>query len=178
MPILRRKNEDGTWSIISSSKNKSGMTADGGFAGGKDATARAGAAIGYQAEATVDAIQLGSGTNNAEKSLQVYDKQLMNSNGMIPFARYAKFVQGTSPNTLQENVVANNHIVYSETGDINPGSVIIMPVLRSGLQLVTSVRYHNGNTMIQVTRPVGMEINSTISDYYVDYWIFSQTPSE
>ncbi|HIU48791.1 MAG TPA: hypothetical protein IAB04_05460 [Candidatus Avimonoglobus intestinipullorum] len=80
-------------------------TADGGFAGGNDATAESGGAVGSGAiagdgfaggknaatkdadEAGIDAIQLGTGTNSVPKSLQVYDYQLMDADGNVPLAR-------------------------------------------------------------------------------------------
>ena len=80
-------------------------TADGGFAGGNDATAESGGAVGSGAiagdgfaggknaatkdadGAGIDAIQLGTGTNSVPKSLQVYDYQLMDADGNVPLAR-------------------------------------------------------------------------------------------
>ena len=57
----------------------------GGGAVGFDAESGMGFAGGTSAKATAqDAIQLGTGTNNVEKTLQVYDYQLMDANGHIP----------------------------------------------------------------------------------------------
>ena len=79
-----------------------GALSTGGFAGGRDAKATSGGAVGYGASADagfsggygakvanngtdeapeyIDAIQLGSGTNNTEKSLQIYDDNIYNAN--------------------------------------------------------------------------------------------------
>lgn len=56
-----------------------------GFAGGRDACT-----ITYdesREEIYIDAIQLGTGTNSTEKTLQVYDYTLMNADGTIPSER-------------------------------------------------------------------------------------------
>lgn len=58
--------------------------AGAGFSGGKDA--KAATQSGYSTK-FIDAIQLGSGTNSTEKSLQVYEYQLMGADGKIPFER-------------------------------------------------------------------------------------------
>jgi hypothetical protein len=55
--------------------------AGNGFAGGQNAKAIDGAGEG------IDAIQLGSGTNNTQKTLQVYSYRLMNADGSIPLER-------------------------------------------------------------------------------------------
>ena len=56
------------------------ITGDG-FAGGM------GAQTVNSAKEGIDAIQLGTGTNNNEKTLQVYSYQLMDANGNIPIER-------------------------------------------------------------------------------------------
>ena len=65
-----------------------------GGAVGDNAKAGAGFAGGKYARATdanndegIDAIQLGTGTNSAPKTLQVYSHQLMDANGKIPLER-------------------------------------------------------------------------------------------
>ena len=66
-----------------------------GGAAGQGAIAGDGFCGGYEAQTTVnddgvthiDAIQLGTGTNSNEKTLQVYDYQLMRANGRIPIER-------------------------------------------------------------------------------------------
>ena len=84
-----------------------GATTGAGFAGGTASFATSGAAVGYGAKASsgfaggyraktvdsdgtsIDAIQLGEGTNSTPKTLQVYGYQLMDANGNIPAARLA-----------------------------------------------------------------------------------------
>ena len=56
------------------------VTSDG-FAGGKNAIA------GEDYSNGIDAIQLGTGTNSAPKTMQVYGYQLLDANGKIPDAR-------------------------------------------------------------------------------------------
>lgn len=62
-------------------------SADGGFAGGKNAKAIYSLTEGQTEETPLDAIQLGEGTNNTPKTFQVYDHQMMDSDGNIPFDR-------------------------------------------------------------------------------------------
>ena len=59
----------------------SGAKTSTGFAGGYNAKTQDSSGDG------IDAIQLGTGTNSTEKTLQVYDYQLMTANGQIPEAR-------------------------------------------------------------------------------------------
>ena len=87
---------------------------EGGFAGGEFARSIAGGAVGYWAESgdgfaggksaktvdtdnkIIDAIQLGTGTNTVEKTLQVYNYQLMDAEGNIPVERLNN-VRSVSP---------------------------------------------------------------------------------
>mgnify|MGYP004577909361 FL=1 len=67
-------------------------SADGGFAGGKNAKAIYSLTEGQTGETPteetpLDAIQLGEGTNNTPKTFQVYDHQMMDSDGNIPCDR-------------------------------------------------------------------------------------------
>ena len=71
-----------------------GASSTFGGAVGDNAKAGAGFAGGKYARATdanndegIDAIQLGTGTNSAPKTLQVYSHQLMDANGKIPLER-------------------------------------------------------------------------------------------
>ena len=69
---------------------------DGGGAVGDGAKTSSGFAGGYNAktvdsgDTAIDAIQLGTGTNSTEKTLQVYSYQLMDANGQIPTERMKK----------------------------------------------------------------------------------------
>ena len=83
----------------------SSATADNGFAGGMNASAgygcaagrnavtKNGVAVGNDAKTldnqgrAIEAIQLGTGTNTKERTLQVYDYTLMDAKGMIPTER-------------------------------------------------------------------------------------------
>ena len=68
-----------------------GATAGEGFSGGYNA--KAATMEGYS-QRYIDAIQLGTGTNQNEKTLQVYDHQLMDANGKIPLeALNGKLIQ-------------------------------------------------------------------------------------
>ena len=62
----------------------SGAVAGNGFSGGKGAKA---APIDESKGTYIDAVQLGTGTNEVPGSLQVYEFQLMDGNGKIPEAR-------------------------------------------------------------------------------------------
>ena len=70
-----------------------GTSATSGGAVGYRAKTSTGFAGGYNARTqdssgdAINAIQLGTGTNSVEKTLQVYDYQLMDANGQIPEAR-------------------------------------------------------------------------------------------
>ncbi len=68
-----------------------GAKAGAGFAGGHNAE------IGQTDQGYIDAIQLGAGTNTHEKTLQVYDYQLMGADGTIPKERLSSVlpVSGT-----------------------------------------------------------------------------------
>lgn len=62
----------------------SGAKTERGFAGGYEAQTVNGS------NTAIDAIQLGTGTNSNERTLQVYDYQMMDENGNIPMERMKK----------------------------------------------------------------------------------------
>lgn len=62
----------------------SGAKTERGFAGGYEAQTVNGS------NTAIDAIQLGTGTNSNERTLQVYDYQMMDENGNIPTERLKK----------------------------------------------------------------------------------------
>ena len=192
MPVLKIKNADGTWSEIGSSKNKNAMTTDGGFAAGAETNATGGAAVGrgastniggavgqyatsqsgfsggYNAKSSVDAIQLGSGTNTETKSLQIYDKQLMNGSGYIPVSRLICHSE-TITSTLESGTTNYTHdIAKTWTGGI--------PIVRSVNWVNGSSTYAAANIMfsvaeddfnnflrIRVQRPTGMSASTDVS---------------
>jgi hypothetical protein len=61
-----------------------------GFAGGFNAKT---AIMKNETETAIDAIQLGTGTNTEEKSLQVYEFKLMNADGTVPEDRIPKLAE-------------------------------------------------------------------------------------
>ena len=76
--------------------------AGSGFSGGKNAKVSKGSNGQYK-----DAIQLGTGTNKNEKTLQVYDYQLMDKDGKIPEERLKqitadKIADGVIPTKVSE----------------------------------------------------------------------------
>ena len=128
-------------------KAKAGI---GGFAGGYNASASTGGTIGKDSKTTtggaagqgavsgngfaggynakcdsssgkaIDAIQLGTGTNTTAKSLQVYDKQLMDADGKIPWERMTDLVVAGS----YTGHGINQHNIFSSLG-YEPKCVII-----------------------------------------------------
>ena len=88
-----------------SSTTKHNNASGSGGALGQNAITSIGGALGYNAKTTnssgtaIDAIQLGTGTNQKEKTLQVYTYQLLDALGVIPDARistaYKKIVIGS-----------------------------------------------------------------------------------
>lgn len=84
---------EGSSSTIGGAVGYQATTTEGGGAVGADAKTSNGFAGGYNAKtqsssgAAIDAIQLGTGTNSEEKTLQVYSYQLMDADGQIPEAR-------------------------------------------------------------------------------------------
>jgi hypothetical protein len=85
----------------------------GGFDGGKDAIATANGAI-----------QLGTGINSTENSLQIYDKQLLNADGYIPKERMVLHTQAFTDyiNTSSTDTSWRSHII---TYDIPEDSIVI-----------------------------------------------------
>ena len=87
-------------------------TAHNGGAVGEEAKSNNGGAIGYKAKTqngcavghlaktvnqdgvAIDAVQLGTGTNTEEKSMNVYGYKLMKSNGLIPIERMSISLEG------------------------------------------------------------------------------------
>ena len=93
-----------------------------GGAVGQNARAGSGFAGGASAKTIddennrIDAIQLGTGTNSTEKTLQVYDYQLMTADGQIPEARMSSLssAKHTHNNkTVLDNVTQDNIDVLS-----------------------------------------------------------------
>ena len=90
------------------------VTTKGGFHAGTNTFATKGVAIGKGAisdenNTGIDSIQLGSGINNDEKSLKVYDFKLLNSDGKIPTDRL--------PNLTIEMEIIDNVLSWRYVGD-------------------------------------------------------------
>lgn len=92
----------------------------GGGAMGQGARAGKGFAGGSQAQAVdadggvIDAIQLGTGTNNTPKTLQIYDKQLLDAAGKIPAERL--------PDSLGETLADKANVAYCVCNTASPGA--------------------------------------------------------
>lgn len=87
-----------------------GASTSDGFAGGKNAKTL----DADNPTLPIDAIQLGTGTNNTPKSLQVYDYTLMNPDGSIPAER---LTNAATPEELERlNYYGNKDIVPSDEG--------------------------------------------------------------
>ena len=74
----------------------------GGFYGGANSNAGAGVALGKDAKAIdgatpIDALQLGTGTNSNEKTLRVYQYELLTALGKIPIERLPEEVFESKP---------------------------------------------------------------------------------
>jgi hypothetical protein len=128
----------------------------GGFEGGEGALS------------TTNAIQLGEGVNSATKSLKVYDKQVMNSMGYIPMARYARFVRDTT----SRNLTAGGRVTI-EVGNV--GESIIIPVVRTNLGYLVASSVYSDSDGKQYITITGLSSSSSLTDFYVDYWILSET---
>jgi len=112
----------------------------GGFAGGAGAFAEHGGSVGmetktgdgfaggYQAKTVdadsnaIDAIQLGTGTNSTEKTLQVYDKQLLDAEGHIPDDRMPQLADKQTEWIV---ATAGTGTAYTATLDPAPESLYI-----------------------------------------------------
>ena len=90
-----------------------------GAAVGYYAKTSSGAAVGYNAKTVktdgtpIDAIQLGTGTNNTPKTLQVYDYQLMKADGTIPNDRMPS--KAPSGHGLGDNCVGEKSVSFLKT---------------------------------------------------------------
>ncbi|MCI9626538.1 MAG: hypothetical protein HFI90_07120, partial [Clostridia bacterium] len=116
------------------------QTANGGFAGGAGAFAEHGGSVGmetktgdgfaggYQAKTVdannnaIDAIQLGAGMNSTEKTLQVYDKQLLDAEGHIPDERMPQLADKQTEWII---TTAGTGAAYTATLDPAPESLYI-----------------------------------------------------
>lgn len=96
---------------------KNASANSGGGAVGENAFTYNGFAGGYNAKTGVeapDAIQLGTGTNNNMKTLQIYNYQLMDANGHIPNDRMP---------TKQNKLEFDNVPMENSTNVVNSGTI-------------------------------------------------------
>lgn len=128
--------QDGQINVINAEGGA--VTAQGGFQAGKNSSATTGGAVGagaaaaagfsggYNAVATVDAVQLGAGTNTVEKSLQIYGDNIYNA------ATHTLSVQsatiGGKPAATQEyvdaivaNIDLSGYVSDGQLGDVLSG---------------------------------------------------------
>ncbi len=66
-----------------------GVTENGGFYGGRGSETNKGVAIGHSAVAKGNSLQIGTGTNQTDNTLQIRDFRLLNADGTIPPERLA-----------------------------------------------------------------------------------------
>ena len=104
-----------------------GAVASDGFAGGKNAKC-----VDTDGETAIDAIQLGTGTNSTEKTVQAYGYRLMEADGSIPADRLSNYYTRTEiDNRLWEVQISEAEInsdvtLFVEGVDVpdpNPGTV-------------------------------------------------------
>lgn len=93
----------------------------GGIALGKNTDADNGSiAIGYNAKCFyADSVQIGTGTNYTQDSLQFKDYQLVNANGYVPVAR------NSIAQTTYSNLTSNNTVTVLFTGTVSSGNISI-----------------------------------------------------
>lgn len=103
-----------------------GTSSTNGGAVGRSAKTSSGFAGGYKAKTVtstdepIDAIQLGTGTNSNEKTLQVYNYQLMDASGNIPQARLLNAFSGLiSSSSNKFNSPGADYAEYFEWADSN-----------------------------------------------------------
>lgn len=113
----------------------SGATAGAGFAGGLNAKTHDGNPSGAK---YIDAIQLGTGLNSNEKTLQVYDFQLMDALGKIPSDRLpiatGSYVGTGTHGSANPNSISfpfNPKVVFISCAEnVNAAFQAVMPIIR------------------------------------------------
>lgn len=115
-----------------------GAISESGFAGGIRASAIDGCAIGpnaysnnyaiavgSNAKAYDDCVQLGTGTNSTNKTLQVYDYTLMNADGSIPAERLPNAANiKKNPDATDGDIIDTHLTVGFRGGDIGLYSIV------------------------------------------------------
>lgn len=131
-----------------------GASTSDGFAGGRNARTL----DSVNPTLMIDAIQLGTGTNNTPKSLQVYNYQLMDASGNIPVERLTKLKKLSVPHTT-----ASGYPI-SLTDHLEGERVIDYKVYGNSVQDGTPTP----DTPIEI-RSVGNLVTDTSSPYYGKY---------
>ena len=88
---------------------------NGGGAVGEGANSNKGFSGGYNAISSVDSIQLGEGENTNERTMQVYDYQLLDAEGKIPRER------------LPISIASDSYEGTGKSGNTNPTIIDIEP---------------------------------------------------
>lgn len=134
-----------TYSTYGGAVGNGAHTSDG-FAGGYNAKAMA-SNIG------IDAIQLGTGTNSEEKTLQAYNYQLMDADGFIPKERLGSSIDGINLDSADDIV----HFGVCSTAAATAAKTVSIP----GFKLVNgakiNVLFSNSHTASSIT----LNVNST-----------------
>lgn len=156
--------------------------AGNGFSGGKEAIVAGDSESGY-----IDAIQLGTGTNNNANTLQVYSYQLLDANGKIPSERLPESSGGNSKKYATVVVGASSagytasQVDYLCTGT-NDQTVInqaIQSLTRGGkVILLEGVYYVSGQILVNKYNVTieGMGIGATFIDVSsAPFGVFSVT---
>ncbi len=153
------------------------MSFDGG-AVGNGARAGRGFSGGYNAIVKItDAIQLGEGTNNSEKTLQVYNYQLMDADGHIPNDRmptkadsdsvYTKVETNTALDALKLNSVPHTTVSgypMTVTDHLGGENVLDYKIYGNSIQNSTPA----ADTPVNI-QSVGDLVTDTASEYYGKY---------
>ena len=155
-------------------------TSTTGGAVGANTSATSGFSGGNNAKATADAIQLGEGHNDVEKTLQIYDHRLMNADGSIPSQRMFTLVKSVSVNQTFTNYGSSakysldisyiDSLKYSELEIVFDGSVSIdgqtpnsssnvYARLYCGESLLFAINQYTMYPRITVNHPVTHSIN-------------------
>lgn len=159
-----------SWGMGAAAVGMNATALDGGGAIGNEATALGGGAVGdgayaqlgfsggYNAKTkynntAIDAIQLGTGTNPNEKTLQIYDYQLMDADGHIPNDRMPtkadKTTITTSTETSPSITLADNTEVRCD--EITSLTVTIPETISDSF--ISSAVFKSGATATTVTVP-------------------------
>jgi len=110
-----------------------GVTPEGGFRGGTDTKTTTGVAAGHNAKCElagepINAIQLGSGVNDAPNTLKAYGYRLMNADGTIPEGRIpqASQTRGIQKISSPSHLVQANNRVFITLANAN-NVVYVLP---------------------------------------------------